>query len=119
VYSLQHVDSDASARVLLAVFDNHDELVSVRGQAAESLANLGHTGKPAVPALRAALAEPSAEIRFWSAYALGYLGTAEVFEDLERLLDDPAVVEPWGSVGNEARDAIETIRRFTESRSRA
>jgi HEAT repeat protein len=114
VYSLQTVDTDASARVLLAVFDNHDELASVRGMAAESPANLGPIGRPAVLALRGAFAEPSVEIRFWSAYALGYLGTAEAVEDLERLVGDPAVVEPYGSVGDEARDAIETIRRFAE-----
>jgi HEAT repeat protein len=119
VYSLQNFDGKRSADVLLSVFNNHNELPSVRGQAAESLANLGYSRstKRAVPALRQALAEPSAEIRFWSAYALGYLGTAEVFEDLERLFDDSAVVEPFGSVGDEARTAIETIRQFTQSRS--
>jgi HEAT repeat protein len=114
VYSLQYFSSNRSANVLRAVFDNHAESSLIRGQAAESLARMGRAGRRGVPALRAALAEPTAEIRFWAAYALGYLGTEEVVEDLHRLVDDGAVVEPFGSVGEEARQAISTIRGLTE-----
>ena len=116
VYSLQNFDTDRCAQVLLSVFNDHGELPSIRGQAAESLATLSRAGKRAVPALRAALAEPSAEVRFWSVYALGFLGTADVFKDLNQLIDDAAVVEPFGSVGEEARQAIATIRELTQGR---
>jgi HEAT repeat protein len=110
VYSLQEFDSPQSADLLTAKLEDPDERPSIRGQAAESLASLA-AGKQAVPALRAALADPSAEVRLWCAYALGFLGTSAVVNDLRRLVNDTAVAGSFGRVGEEARKAIEDIRR--------
>lgn len=84
------------------------EAADVRGMAAQQLAVLG--SRRAVPPLVTALGDPSAEVRFWAAFALGELGSADILPKLAYLAATDDVVVPgcW-SVGQEAAEAIVRI----------
>ncbi len=94
---------------LMSVLGNPAEDPRVRGMAAEALADLGD--RRAVPSLIVALSDPSPEVRFWAAFALGELGDPLALADLERLAaTDDAVVPRWGAVSQEAATAIRHIQ---------
>jgi len=108
-YALGVIGDDGATRALVWTLNNKDEAPAVRGMAAESLANVG--AKSAVPTLLAALNDPSAEVRFWSAFALGELGGPESLPGLQRVAArDMADVPGWGTVSQEASEAIERIQ---------
>ncbi len=88
----------------------------VRGMAAEQLGLLG--ARWALPTVTEALHDEAAEVRFWAAYALAWIGDAESLPELEQLAQsDRAVLPLWGPVAGEARSAIGTIRaRLDEPR---
>jgi HEAT repeat protein len=97
-------------QALVDTLSNGKEEASVRGEAGDALANLGDAR--AVPALLAAIQDPSAEVRFWAAFALGQLGGPEVLPDLQRLVDtDDAVIPGWWSIHKEALDAMDHVRK--------
>lgn len=103
---------------LLQVVQNKDEHPRVRAQAAESLQC---SCEPrAVGILIEALRDPSAEVRFWAAFALGELGgpgtpgASEAVPELERLAaTDREAVPGWWSVSKEAADALDRLRTRT------
>jgi HEAT repeat protein len=84
------------------------EAADVRGMAAQQLAALGSRG--AVASLMTALGDPAAEVRFWAAFALGELGSADIVSELAHLAaTDDAVVPGCWSVRQEAAEAIVRI----------
>jgi len=94
--------------VLRSVLRDTSEAPSVRGVAAESLGRLG--SPEALDDLLAALSDPEPEIRFFAAYALGLLGSRDALDALSRVAgEDEASLAGFGSVADEAREAIEAI----------
>lgn len=94
---------------LLEALGDAAELPEVRGQAAESLTGPGSAR--AIPGLLAALTDPSPAIRYWCAFALGELGAREAVPALEHLAaTDTAIATGHGSVADEARSALASIR---------
>ena len=62
------------------------------------------------PVLIGTLQDASSEVRFWSAFALGQLGDARAIPALEQLaMRDKTAVANWGTVREEALDAITQI----------
>ena len=89
--------------------DKHEN-PTVRSCAAESLV-LGHRGDTHAVLLRN-LEDPSKEIRFWCAFALGEIGERKALPALKWLAEnDDRVVKGWWAVSKEARDAIRTIKK--------
>ena len=95
---------------------------SIRAQAAEGLANFhmsahcgGRQPTPAiVDTLISVLDDPSAEVRFWSAFALGTMRCRQALPALQRLAQtDHALLAGWWLVSAEASDAIDHIEGRT------
>lgn len=115
-YALRWFKGTADERIaatLLNTFQNQQEDAVVRGEAAESLGELGV--RQAVPALITALQDSSATVRLESAFALGLLGDARALPELARVAaTDQGQVE-WGdterwSVKDEASEAMKRIQ---------
>lgn len=88
--------------------------VLVRSDAAEALGVVMFA--EAAPHLIAALADPPPSLRFWAAYALGRVADPSALPALRRLAEtDDAVVEEWGSIREEALQAIEWIEFVGEA----
>jgi HEAT repeat protein len=108
-YALGWLRDRTAVLPLLETLRNQRETAEVRGMAAEQLGRL--EDERAVPDLRQALRDEHPEVRFWAAYALGCVGTAEVTADLQGLADrDAGQVPGQGSVRDEALEAIQLIR---------
>jgi hypothetical protein len=108
-----------AAEVLLSIFTDPEEDHLVRAQAAEGIGN--HVSRRRrrryVPHLVEALSDPSADVRFWSCFALSSLGSQAELPALQDLLGDETVPKGIGwSVGREARWAIDWIRRYEATR---
>jgi HEAT repeat protein len=104
----QHIDNRILA-ALIRVVGNPDEHPGVRGQAAESLAR--SRSKRACNPLIRALSDPSAEVRFWAAFALGQIRCQAALPHLRRLArSDRRRLRGWWTVSKEAADAINQIR---------
>jgi HEAT repeat protein len=83
--------------------------VGVRGHAIEALGYL--RAKEAVPDLIALLNDPSPELRYWAAFALGQIGDPLSIPALEQMASvDSAVLRDGRSLREEALDALKTIR---------
>jgi HEAT repeat protein len=98
---------------LVHVLANERDLPDVRAHAAEALGHLaeGRQAERIGPLLLTALHDQSAQVRFWSAFALGSLGDPRAIPDLERLVaTDHVSVSGWWKVSKEAADAIGHIR---------
>lgn len=94
---------------LLEKLADRNEDPRVRGVVAEAL--IWTRERRAVPPLIAALDDPSVEVRFWAAFALGEFGDPAALGALERLAEtDDATLPGWRSVKDEAAAAIESIR---------
>jgi len=108
-YALGQLDDPRAVDPLLAKLADTGEEPRVRGFVAEAL--IFYREQRVVAALIAVLSDPSAEVRFWAAFALGELKDPAALGALERLAQtDDAAVPRWGSVRDEAAAAIETIR---------
>jgi HEAT repeat protein len=92
----------------------------VRGFAAEALGHVlayePRSGKP-LKVLRAALTDPSPNVRFWTAFALGEAGDISDVARLQQLEADGAEVFGGATVADEARESIEQIRTRTARRA--
>jgi HEAT repeat protein len=116
-YALGWLGDVRAVEPLLERFADTAEDPSVRGQAAESLGYVleylrmqARPDREAVDALIAALRDPSAEVRFWAAFALGHTHDQRAIPELERLAEtDHELVPRWWAVSKEARDAIASI----------
>jgi HEAT repeat protein len=108
-WALGLIGTDDVIDPLLESLADSAETPSVRGQAAESLS--GARNARAIPSLIAALDDPSPEVRYWAAFALGELSAQDALPALERLAaNDTAIADRHGSVADEARAAIAIIR---------
>ncbi|MDQ1394552.1 MAG: hypothetical protein QOF30_3529 [Acidimicrobiaceae bacterium] len=103
-------------RALLGVLVDTTRTGAVRGQAAEAAAEQLEFSDRLDPApidaetcLTEMLNDPSAPVRFWSAFGLGKLRTTSAMPSLRAMTVDTTPVPGWGTVGEEAADAIDTI----------
>jgi HEAT repeat protein len=107
-YALRGVKDPRVLTALMSVVENTGEDAKVRGFAAESLCFIG--SKRAYKPLIRALADPSTEVRFWAAFALGQIRCRAALPHLRRLAaTDRRRLAGWWSVSREAADAIKAI----------
>ncbi len=107
--SLGELHSPKAIRALREVFTDQGQESRLRGAAAEALG--ASFTYESVPELVAGLTDPSPEVRFWSAYAVGFMKVESAVPELERLVSgDDAEVPGWWSVSKEAAWAIAEIR---------
>ncbi len=92
----------AGADRLLAVVGSPDTDPTVRYQISRALSGMG---RPVVPKLTAALADPSPSVQTWSAVALGEIGDPSAAQALERLAETAEPDVRWV--------AQEQLRRLT------
>jgi HEAT repeat protein len=116
-YALRGVNDPRLLTALISVVGNTDEDSTVRGFAAESLV-FAQSKRACNPLIRA-LADPSTEVRFWAAFALGQIGCRAALPHLRRLAGaDKRRLAGWWSVSREAADAIKAIEnRFRPAES--
>lgn len=108
--ALGNISGKRATAALRAVLANRDELAEVRGAAAEQLG--ASFAWDAVPDLIAGLRDGAPEVRFWSAYGLGFLRVQKASRELKRLAaNDYAKVPGWWTVKREARWALKEIAR--------
>ncbi|MGB3691419.1 MAG: HEAT repeat domain-containing protein [Spirulinaceae cyanobacterium] len=108
-YAVGLLGNKEAVKQLVKVLENQHENSQVRGQAAEALSDLGDT-QAVVPLIKA-LKDDSVEVRFWSAFALGQLGSPQAIPELEKLATTDSTTLPgWGTINQEAQEAIEAIR---------
>lgn len=108
-YALGRLRETSAEEDLCRVLDSVAEDPGVKGQAAEALGYLAR--ESSLSCLLRAAHDPSPEVRFWTAFALGQIGSREAESVLEHLAEtDHASVEGWGTVSAEAAMALETIR---------
>lgn len=116
-YAISWTHDAAAAPILLSIYLHPRISARVKGQAAEGLANtLGWSDrrkqifKQAASALIAGLANDSAEVRFWTCFALGQMRARQALPHLRAIVqDDSAFCPGWWYVREEASDAIDTI----------
>lgn len=108
-YALGLLGDPRATGPLLAKLADTSEDPRVRGHAAEAFT--WHRERRAVQPLMAVLSDPSVEVRFWAAFALGELGDPAALSELERLAQaDTHTLPGWGPVKDEAAAAIGKIR---------
>ena len=108
VYALGMLGGESQVARLAAVLGDGSESPHVRGAAAEALADLG--AAQGCSALSAALADPSAEVRYWAAFALGEIGTVSDLPALSSVAEnDQGRSEAGEMVDEEAASAIVRI----------
>lgn len=133
-YALSFLGEDGALEYLLVSFANKSEHPDVRAQCAEGIANLlsgadrrTRVWKQTVITLLPGLKDDSAEIRFWTIFAVGALRAKAALPTLRKLTrTDAAVMSSMGwEVGEEATDAIAWIEgrqldedAYTRSRKR-
>jgi HEAT repeat protein len=104
------------AETLLGVLGDVSRAESIRGRAAEALAehlefvqSTDPRRHPAETQLIEMLTDASAVVRFWSAFALGTLRSTAALPHLRALAGDNTAVPGWWTVGEEAADSIDWI----------
>jgi HEAT repeat protein len=111
-YVLGFSGTNEVADVLARRLADREESVVVRAHAAEALGHLLQF-QPVLAEIRtpivSGLQDPEPEVRFWAAFAAGVLDLQESRLRLERLRPDPAVVEGWWTVGQEAEWALRCL----------
>ena len=109
-YVLGIMEGEKRTLALERTLNDKNENLTVRSFAAESLV-LGHRRNTHLVLLRN-LEDPSKEIRFWCAYALGEIGEKKALPALKRLAEnDHRIVKGWWAVSKEARNAIRAIQK--------
>jgi len=104
-YAMQMVCSQKTILALEQAFRNKSEHARVRGEAAEALAHCHR--KESHDVLLAGLLDPSKEVRFWCAFALGEMGDRRAIPTLKRIVaTDKRIVKGWYSVAKEAADFV-------------
>jgi HEAT repeat protein len=111
-YVLGFSGTSEVAPVLARRLADLEENVDVRAHAAEALGHLLQF-RPVLAEIRmpivSCLQDPAPEVRFWCAFAAGVLDLQESRLRLERLRADPAPVEGWWTVGQEAEWALRCL----------
>jgi HEAT repeat protein len=105
--------SRKSADALCRRITDPSEDDEVRGFSAEALGHvLAHRPRSmkSLEVLRAALTDPSANVRFWAVFALGEAGDISDVARLQQLEADAAEAFGGATVADEARQSIKQIR---------
>jgi HEAT repeat protein len=110
VYALGALPDTTAIQALMETLIDKNENAKVRGQAAETLAFIGKGWPQVISSLLSVLQDEEVEVRFWSLYTLGQLGSLEIIPPIEKLIDDETILSDWGSVSSEASSAIEQIK---------
>ena len=109
-YALGRIGDTSSIQLLIRILSSPDEFPDVKAHAAEALGYL--RDRTAFSALVTAASDPSAEVRFWSAFALGNLGDKRAVPCLEELAgNDHEIVEGWWAVSEEAAAALSELQQ--------
>lgn len=108
-YAMQAVRDTHVAMALESTVRNKSENPDVRGQAAEALAHCHR--RSAHNLLLKTLRDPSKDVRFWCAFALGQMRERKAVPILRLLMSDQRLVRGFHSVAKEALDAIGEIER--------
>jgi HEAT repeat protein len=107
-YAMHMMTTPRTIIALELAVKNKSEHPRVRGEAAEALAH-NHRKKSHEVLLRG-LADPSKDVRFWCAYALGQMAEKRAVPSLRLLVtSDRRTIKGFHSVGKEAADAMECI----------
>lgn len=117
VYALSWQSDLRGWALFIRILGDPNESAAVRSQAAEGLAynfhrkRAGASGfRAAIESLTAALTDPSPDVRYYAAFALGASGERAAIPALRKVVKDRATSKDFvGTVGGEARDAIERI----------
>jgi len=116
-YALSFMTGTEGTGALESTLSNKSENTRVRAFAAETLAHRHRRGSHAV-VLRN-LRDPSREVRFWCAFALGQMREKKALPALSRLAgSDHRLLRGWWAVSKEAKDSITEIERRTPVGSR-
>lgn len=109
-YAMQGIRGVKGTETLERLLSNRSEHPHLRAFVAETLA---HRHRPASHAvLLRNVTDPSREVRFWCAFALGQMRERKALPMLRALVEgDHRVVRGWWTVSKEARDAILNISR--------
>lgn len=118
VYTVSSLFDLESLDFLLGLLADRSEEPEIRAQAAEGLGNLCHfmdrrlrVYHRASSALRKALGDKHAEVRFWAAFALGCMREKNALALLDTLAaSDQELCPGWWSVAQEAADVALYIR---------
>lgn len=126
IYALRMWGVRKAAGELTGVLENKEETPGIRAEAAEALASCGFNSKSALRALTRSLEDQSVEVRFFSAFALGQCALyqtdlkeemSEAATQLQKLLGDRASLGSYGTVANEASEALRHIRSRKRAKS--
>jgi HEAT repeat protein len=116
-FAMQILRTSKTIRALERTVESNTEHPRVRGEAAEALAH-GHR-KKSHDVLLKGLSNPSKDVRFWCAFALGEMAEQRAIVALTRLAaTDKRMVKGFWSVAKEAADAIENIERGNKDHRR-
>lgn len=117
VYALNWQTDLRGWAIFVKILRDQHESAAVRAQAAEGLAYMFHRKRKgtrcfhsAIELLTTSLADPSADVRYYSAFALGASGERTAVPALRQAAKDRATSNNFvGTVGHEARDALKRI----------
>jgi HEAT repeat protein len=116
-YAMQMLTTARTIKELERTVKSKAEHPRVRGEAAEALAH-GHRRRSHDVLLRG-LRDPSKDVRFWCAFALGQMTEQRAVPLLKDLVaSDPRVVRGFHSVAKEAADALANIQTGNKSHRR-
>jgi HEAT repeat protein len=127
IYGLRMLGVREAAGELTSVLENKKETPGIRAEAAEALASCGFNSKSALRALIRSLEDQSVEVRFFSAFSLGLCALyqtdlkeemSEAATQLQKLLKDRASLGSYGTVANEASEALHHIRSRKRARKK-
>jgi HEAT repeat protein len=108
-FAMQMVTTPKTIRALESAVKNKSERPRVRGESAEALAHCHRRKSHDV--LIAGLSDPSKDVRFWCAFALGEMAERKAIPALKGLAaSDKRIVRGFHSVAREAADALENIQ---------
>lgn len=107
-YVMQMVTTARTVSALERTVSDRTEHPRVRGEAAEALA---HAHRPkSHDVLLKNLDDPSKEVRFWCAFALGEMAEQRAIPALNQLAaTDKRIIRGFHSVAQEAKDALRNI----------
>lgn len=109
IYALGLIGNESAVAPILETLLDANEEPEVRGMAAETLSVF--LGQQVVETLITCLSDTEAEVRYWSAFALGELGAKQALPELSRLMgNDESCLPDGSSVKDEAADAIKKIK---------
>ena len=116
VYRIQMMPGTAGVAACERILSNKRESKKLRAYAADTLAHR-HRPRTHDVVLRIIENDPSAEMRFWCAFALGQMRDKRAVPILERLAkEDRRVVPGWWAVNKEAKASLRFIQQWSRGR---